>query len=246
LVSAGPARAEFVADSSVSIAGSPATSGPGYLTGTVAVDNISTTQAVIQITLTNTSPVANGGFITGFAFNDPNSSSKGNISTVSGFTQSYAPPGAPPPNTMQLIGGPSYNNSISGASFGSFDLGAAVGGNLLGGGAPQPGIEVGQTGTFEFTVTGSHLNNLTAQGIMSALSHHPKGGGPAALLVRFRGFKDGDSDKVVAGVVKPPPPPPPPPPGVIPAPPSAVLAGLALGTCLLGRLTRRRSGTPQG
>lgn len=237
--SAAPARAAFVADSLAYIEGTGGSSGPGYFSGSVAVDNINTTTAVIRITLTNTSPAANGGFITGFAFNDPNSSTRGNISTVTSFTQSYNPAGSPPANEMMLIGGSSFTNTISGSPYGSFDIGAATGGSFLGGGTPLPGIEVDQTGTFEFTVTGTNLHRLTAARLMDTYS--TGGSKSAPFLVRFRGFEDGSSDKVVGGITcDPPPPPPPPTGGEVPAPPAVLLGLIGVGGGLLGRVVRRR------
>ncbi len=235
----GTASAVFVPDSVAYIQNAGSTEGLGAFNGSIAVDVLSPTSATIQITLTNLSPIANGGYITGFAFNDPNSSSKGNIGTVTSFSQSYTPAGAPPANNMALIGDPTFNNTISGSPFGSFDIGAAVGGDLLGGGSPQPGVEVNQTGVFTFEVEGSSLNKLTAGNILNTLST-----GGVAFMVRFRGFEDGGSDKVIAGVLcdPPPPPPPPPPPGAVPAPAGIVLGLIGLGTCL-GRGLRRRSPT---
>ena len=236
-LSSGLARAAFIPDSITYIQGTTGTSGPGYFTGSVAVDNLSTTSAVIRVSLANTSPIASGGFITGFAFNDPNSTSKGNISTVTSFSQSYSPAGAPPANNMLLIGTPTFDNTISGSPYGSFDIGAAVGGDLLGGGTPQPGVEVGQTGTFLFTVSGTNLDKLTSANILNTLST-----GGASFMVRFRGFTDGSSDKVLAGVICPPPlpPPPPPRPGAVPAPAGLLLGIIGVG-CLLGRSVRRKT-----
>jgi hypothetical protein len=228
------AKADFIPDSTAYIQGTAGTSGPGYFTGSIAVDVTSTTSAVIQVSLTNTSPISNGGYITGFAFNDPNSSTRGNIGTVTSFTQSYSPAGAPPANNMVLIGDPTFNNTISGSPYGSFDIGAAVGGDLLGGGAPQPGVEVGQTGVFTFTVNGTNLNKLTAQNILDSLSTSG-----AAMMVRFRGFNNGMSDKVIAGeICYPPPPPPSPPPSSVPAP-GGLLLGLIGAGCFLGRIRKR-------
>src|SRR5262245_58562546 len=62
---------------------------PGRFTGSVEVKNQTTTSAVIEITLTNTSPVANGGYITGFAFNNPGLDAQGNISGVNSFGAAY-------------------------------------------------------------------------------------------------------------------------------------------------------------
>ncbi len=229
--SAGVARADII-----DIAGG--TGNPGAFSGSIEVKYTpGDTTAQIIVKLKNESPIANGGFITGFAFNDPASVSGGDIVKVTGYTQTYDPVGLPPPNNMSLIGvmsdGTLMNDSISGAPYGKFDLGAAVGGNLLGGGSPQPGIEVGQTGTFTFIVTGTNLQNLSAESILGT----PSQGGTAAFIVRFRGFLDGSSDKIVIGAQTPPsgggnP---------IPAPPAVVLAGLGVASCLLGPAFRRRT-----
>ena len=205
---------------------------PGQFTGSVSVTNQTTTSAVITVQITNVSPLANGGYLTGLAFNDPGKTSKGDISGVTKFTPSYSPAAG---QAFTLIGGPSFSNTISTSPYGSFDIGAAVGGDWLGGGKPSDGLAVGQTGTFTFVVSGTGLSNLTAANLLAALSTN----GTAGFAVRFRGFTDGSSDKDIAGVVTPPPPPPPPPKGV-PAPPGVILAGMGFGCLLLGRLRLRR------
>jgi hypothetical protein len=205
---------------------------PGMFTGSVQVTNQLPGSATITITLTNTSPSGNGGFLTGLAFNDPNKNSQGNINNVTAFTPSYTPPTG---QQFTLLGGPTFSNTVPTSPYGSFDIGAAVGGDWLGGGAPSDGLAVGETGTFVFQVTGSGLTNLSAATLMAAMSTK----GTAGFAVRFRGFNDGSSDKDIAGVIKPPPPPPPPAP--IPAPPGLVLAGMGFGCLLLGRLRSRRS-----
>ncbi len=212
---------------------------PGAFSGTIEVKHTpGSSTAQIIVTLTNESPEANGGFITGFAFNDPSSANGGDINKVTGFTQVYDPEGAPPANYMSLLGVNSSNNrlfgnSISGSPYGNFDLGAAVGGDLLGGGAPQPGVEVNQTGTFTFTVTGWNLQNLSAESILGT----PSSGGTASFMVRFRGFNDNDSDKLVIGTKTPPGG----GGGAVPAPPGVVLAGLGIASCLFGRVFRRKA-----
>lgn len=235
----GSARAAFVADSLVNIAGTPSTSGPGYFTGSIAVDNISATTASVQVKLTNTSPVANGGFITGFAYNLP-----GSISGAT-LTSTYNPATG---QNFNLIGGGTYKNTVrdysddlNSSPFGRFDIGAAVGGDLLGTGTPSNGLAPTESGTFTFTLTSStyNLNQLTAQVLMNTLSAASNGSSTAAFLVRFRGFCDGSSDKVVGGTTDTPPPPPP-PPGAVPAPPAVVLLGLG-ALCVLGRKVRRRA-----
>lgn len=224
LASAGSARADMISIGESTL--------PGLFTGTVSVTSQTTTSAVITIQLTNTSPTANGGYLTGLAFNDPAKTTKGDISSVTSFTPSYSPPTG---QAFTLIGGPSYTNTISTSPYGFFDIGAAVGGNWLGGGMPSDGLAVGQTGTFTFNVTGSGLNNLTAANLLAAMSSN----GTAGFAVRFRGFADGSSDKDIAGVVVPPPP-----PKGVPAPPGLVLAGMGMGCLLLGRLRLRRT-TPK-
>jgi hypothetical protein len=209
---------------------------PGIFTGSLSVTNQTTTSAVITVQLTNISPAANGGYLTGLAFNDPNSFSKGNISSVTSFSTSYSPPTG---QAFSLLGAPTFNNSVPTSPYGSFDIGAAVGGDWLGGGQPSDGLAVGETGTFTFVVSGTSLNKLTAANILAAMSSK----GTAGFVVRFRGFNDGSSDKDIAGVICEPPPPPPPPSGV-PAPPGVVLAGMGFGCLLLGRLRLRRT-TPQ-
>ncbi|MBM3983002.1 MAG: hypothetical protein FJ304_22565 [Planctomycetes bacterium] len=224
ILTAAPARADMVYIGESTL--------PGLFTGTVSVTNQTTTSAVITVKLTNVSPAANGGYITGLAFNDPNSTAKGNIGTVTSFAPSYTPATG---QSFSLLGAPTYNNSVATSPYGNFDVGAAVGGDWLGGGMPQDGLAVGQTGTFVFNVTGTSMLNLSAANILAAMSSN----GTAGFAVRFRGFKDGSSDKDIAGVICPPPPPPP-PPGVVPAPPGLVLAGMGFGCLVLGRLRLRR------
>jgi hypothetical protein len=90
----------------------------------------------------------------------------------------------------------------SGSPFGTFDFGAALGGDFLGGGSPTDGIAVGDSRTFAFNVTGSDADAIGAGDFVSD-----------GFLVRFRGFEDDGSDKV---------------PGRIVPTPAAVIAGLAL------------------
>lgn len=161
-----------VADS-VSIAGS----GPwGSFTGTFDYQAISATEATLTVTLTNTSPADNGGYITGFLFNNP-----GDLVVTDfdpGFYQSF-----------ELLA-----EGDSGSPYGHFDFGAALGGDFLGGGTPTDGIAVGDTGTFIFTFSGTNLDTLTWQDFFAAVS--TGGSSSAAFLVRFKGFDNEESDKV--------------------------------------------------
>jgi hypothetical protein len=143
------------------------------------------TSATLQISLTNTTSVAQGGFLTGFVFNNPGNSITG--VSLSGTNTNF-----------KLLGGTTFNNTINGAPFGTFDIGAALGGKFLGGGSPNGGIPVGGTDTFTFSLTGTGLNTLDATSFQNELSNSPGGGGAQFFVARFRGLVGG-SDKVPAG-----------------------------------------------
>ncbi|MBN9520922.1 hypothetical protein J0H58_20770 [bacterium] len=238
LAAPGSVRAAFVADSSAQLVQDTSTSGIGKFSGTIAVDNINSGTAMVRVSLTNTSPKANGGYITGFAFNLPVPLASATLTTAA-------------PSSFNLAGGGTFDNAIGnyddvpGQPFGFFDVGAGLGADgSLNSGSPTSGLAVGQTGTFTFTLTSNpgqfDLNQLSAELLLSLASANPQGGGAQAFLVRFRGFKNGGSDKVVInpdGFT-----PPPPPPGV-PAPPAVLLALAGVG-CLLGRGAFRRKPVP--
>jgi hypothetical protein len=233
LASTGPARADFVADSFATLKSDPSFSGPGEFTGKFEVDNVSTTSAVIRVTLTNTSAAAGGGYITGFAFNNPDNLITGAVLTAT--PTNY--------NSFQLLGPDTYNNTVDASPFGKFDIGAAVGGDWTGGGSPTTGILAGNTATFEFTLTGTGLDTITALDILSELSKMQGNKTGEEFIVRFKGFNNGNSDKVGAVVTHGgnPPPPPPPPSNPVPAPAGLILGLIGIGGCLLGRGTRRKT-----
>lgn len=212
--------------------------------GSVTVNNVKVTDAKVGtgtadviVKLTNSSKDATGGLLTGFAFNNPESKSGGDIDKVTGYSVS--------PNTFPyvLIGevesgknkGNVIGGSINGSPYGAFDLGAALGNDLLGGGGPGEGLAFGQTATFTFNVSGT-IANLSAANILAALSTLPPGSTQANFLVRFKATgKDGEgSEKVLIDGETPVVP-----PGVVPAPPAVVLAGIGIASCFLGRLRRK-------
>jgi len=134
------------------------------------------------VTLTNTSPGANGGFLTGFIFNIDSVDANRSATLVSS-------------SHPALVNAPDQSGSPFG---GPYDGGAAIGGNFLGGGSPSGGIAVGETGTFEFDIDASDASTLTASSFLN---------GPLDFdfLARFRGFNDGGSDKVPGQNVVPGP-----------------------------------------
>jgi len=149
------------------------TSNLGAFTGTMTYDDVST----LTITLNNTTP-AGGGYITGFLFN------------IDGSATATLTP-SPTGSFLNLTSG-----DLDGSPFGTFDAGAALGGNFLGGGSPNSGIAVGAGATFVFNVTGTDASSLTVNDFISELSSGSDDH-DAALLVRFRGIDLGEgSDKV--------------------------------------------------
>jgi hypothetical protein len=199
----------------------------GAFTGTVEFNaNAFGGAADLAVTLTNTSPSINGGYITGFVFN---------VADVpdNSVTVTYVASAGDKFKTLT-------NESAS--PFGTFEYGAAIGGAWLGGGSPTSGIAVGQSRTFLFELSGS--SELTA-GLSAAsfLTTNLPGGTTYPLAVRFRGFANGGSDKVIGGEPLPPPPPPPPPPTQVVPVPAAVWGGMVLlGFLGVGKRVRSRKG----
>ena len=174
------------------------TEGLGDFTGTIEYNSLGGSLGSLIVTLTNTSDEDNGGFITGFLFN---MNSADATAALSSATHPFDD---------------CEGNGLNGQPFGDpFDAGAALGGKFEGGGNPNDGIAVGETGTFEFDVVATDAASLSAADFMS-------GDFDFNFVVRFRGFEDDGSDKVPA----------------IPAPASlALFAGgaMAMGSRRRGR-----------
>ena len=121
----------------------------------------------LTITLTNTSPADNGGFIVADAFNLPGGVSATLTSTTNLNFDTFlqgAVNTAPFGTRTDIISlGGNFNNAFEGA-----------------GGSPAGGIGVGQSATFVFNLLGS---GATESGIFNS------------ELVRFKGFNNGQSDK---------------------------------------------------
>jgi hypothetical protein len=132
------------------------------------------TSASVSVLLTNTTLLANGGFITGLAVN-PDPGATGLVFT-SCTNAAFIDCGSP----------------VTASPFGNFVAGAALGGNWLGGGSPNAGIAVGASATFTFTISGSAalLGAMTAEDVFNEEDDR-------ALVVRFRGGVGGWSDKVL-------------------------------------------------
>lgn len=123
----------------------------------------------LSITLTNTSPIINGGYITAFAFLLPE-----------GITVNSS---SMPGSAWQNLGAP-----ISTSPFNpNREAGASITSNWLGGGRPTSGIGIGSSATFNFGFSGPGLGSFTDFTFTNG------------FVVRFRGFEDGGSDKVDIG-----------------------------------------------
>ncbi|MBA3975195.1 MAG: hypothetical protein C0504_13385 [Candidatus Solibacter sp.] len=189
----------------------------GSFTGTIEYIGSSNTTGSLVMSFTNTTPVF-GGYITGVVFNNPG----GSITDVTSFTSDDP--------DFQLIGDPNFEGGINGAPYGDFDIGSSLGDGWLGAGSPVGGIAVGETATFTFTLAGGLAGITTDSFIME---HSTGSRQPEALVVRFRGMLQGQSDKVPATFGTNPPPPP--PPGEIPEPGTYAMMGLGLGLAALAR-----------
>lgn len=212
---------------SIASDGANSTEGYGSYTADLIYSYSSSTQATLTVEIKNTSPAANKGFITGIAFNNPGD----RISSTSLSTNS---------NLTTLLGSPDFQNEVAANPFGLFDIGASLNASFLGSGNPNPGIGVGASATFTFTLVGTGLNLIDVQDFANEISSGASNGVVSPFfLVRFRGFKNGGSDKVPGKIVSTPPV-----VGAIPEPGSLVLWGAgAIG--LLGvRSSRRRSRRP--
>ena len=118
-------------DSKAEVVGVCAPDAPGLCTKSVTL-----TDNILTITLTNTSPVANGGFITADAFNLAANT------TITNFMTTNANFGV-----MQ--------GTISASPFPDSNTLISTGGDFEGGGNPSGGIAAGSSATFTLTLGGS-------------------------------------------------------------------------------------------
>jgi MYXO-CTERM domain-containing protein len=177
----------------------------GGFTGSVTYDFLGGTSARLSITLTNTSQFS--GELVAIAFDD---------AVGTGDWLFHMGDSSIPHNNWFDISG-----HINTAPFGQREHGVSIHQGSAaweGGGNPHPGIHAGETATWVFTGTGTA--SVSAADFLS-----PNGG--QNLVVRFRGFSNGASDKLPAMASTGNPPPVPGIAGI------AVLAGV-------GSLRRRR------
>lgn len=148
----------------------------GQLHGTLQYE---ASTGVLTVWLTNMSDPANGGYLTGFLFNidsnDPNATA-----TLTSASHPFL-------GITHQVGSP----------FGRFTAGAALGGNWAGSAPPSQGIAAGHTGVFVFEVSAFDASDLEAESFIRGDAAHN-------FVVRFRGFKDGGSDKVPVVVIPTP------------------------------------------
>jgi len=175
--------------------------------------------SLLTVILKNTTVGVTSAKLTGFVFNiDGNATAtfidSDNL-TTDGFNES------------------AFDNtgSASASPFGTFDFGAAIGGNFLGGGSPNPGIGIGTTGIFQFNLSGADAGGLDVMDFFST----DNGETSYSFVARFKGIEPGGfSDKVPSLITGNPPP----PSGhVVPLPPAAWsgLATMALSGICMGR-----------
>jgi MYXO-CTERM domain-containing protein len=151
----------------------------GTFTGTLDYTYLGGNAGTLDVTLTNTTPVSIGGFITAFMFRPPPELGAFGCSLTAS-------------NFALMVNVPAGTN---GAPFtGPWIGGAGLDGSWLAGGQPQNGIGVGQTGSFSFSITGANASMLTSDSFVSGSLVSD----PYAFVVRFRGMADGGSDKVPA------------------------------------------------
>lgn len=130
--------------------------------------SVSLSGNTFTITLTNTSPAANGGFLTAVAFNLTPGTTVNNFTTTNGNFALFGP--APTGWTGSVAPDGTRTHLIS-----------ATGNDYNGGGNPSGGTPTG--GTVTFTLTLASLNGNTEASVFNS------------IMIRMRGFQNGGSDK---------------------------------------------------
>lgn len=151
-------------------------------TGTVDYTVTSATTGQLTISLTNSSPLPVGGFLTGLGFRFP------------------IPPADPGTSaSLFSVSDADFSvdaNGFTAPSFGDYDFGVALGGNFTGGGTPSGGLAIGQSIVAIFTINSANADELNTFDFI---------GDGSGLVARFRGLNGGLSDTEIAGQVIPAP-----------------------------------------
>lgn len=126
----------------------------------------------LSIELTNDSPAAVGGFLTGLVFK-----AAGNDDPLGALLASADPA------TFLDTG------ATSASPFGPFDGGAALWGDWQGIGNPSDGLAIGETGRFVFDISAGDAGSLTSASFIGSADD-------PGMVMRFRGLTGGLSDKV--------------------------------------------------
>jgi hypothetical protein len=150
---------------------SASTEGLGRFVATLDYAVLPSGDGQLSVTLENKSDADDGGFLTGFLFDVGFPSADVVVALQPGASHPFA------------------DASGSAPPFGSYDAGAALGGNWAGGGSPNAGIPTGASGTFVFLVIGEQAGSLTAADFIKSDNEY-------GFVVRFKGFENGGSDKV--------------------------------------------------
>jgi len=183
----------------------------------LAYTSSTATSGVLTLTIGNTSTAYNPA-LTGFAFNAPTT-----VTGVSAFTSTIAK------WSYQF----SSNNINTPGNYGSFDITGITGPNFNGG-KPNSGIQIGNSATFTFTLTGTGMNLLNVNSFLalnSAASN--QNSSTQSFIARFqRTGANGQGSDVAIPV-------PPPPPQQVPEPSTLILSSAALAGFVWNR--RRRA-----
>lgn len=153
----------FSVESKADAVGTCAPDSPAQCSATVNI-----TGNVLTITLTNTSPALNSGFLTAVAFNLTPGTVINNFVTTNANFNLFGP--APTGWTGNVSPDGTRSHLIS-----------ATGNDYNGGGNPTGGTPTGATVTF--TLTLASLNGNTETSVFNSIT------------IRMRGFQDGSSDK---------------------------------------------------
>lgn len=173
------AIADMILITSNNAASSNQTSYGGFF-GSLQYDFLGNDSALMTLTLTNTSQF--DGKLVALAFDA--------AADTSGWTFSPAMSSGLSSAWSDIAG------SINTAPFGMRSFGASNTSSWVGGGSPNTGLHVGDTGVWIFEGMGA--DSVSAADFLS-----PNGG--YNLMIRFRGFSNGASDKLPAMPDEPPP-----------------------------------------